>query len=249
MAAFAKPALGTKKQYQPDRGEPHRAESEEIAVAPTELRHVPARKVAVEVHSVEPCDEAKRHENRRDDGQDLHDFVHAHAHVGQMHVHEARGELSVRIESFHQLYRVIMTVSKENVGIAMGVTGVGPGHCAQDLTGWGYRAPQDAQIVTNGMYFRDDILGMVCQHSAFDFFQLIGIAVDHWVECLDDCIEHGVGEIGASTLANSPFAIPDPIAQGIEAIPRPLLNGDDEAIADELAPARGVGSVTAYAAR
>jgi len=55
-----------------------------------------------------------------------------------------------KIESLHQLYRVIMAVSEEDVGIAMGVTGVGPGHCAQDLTGWGYRAPQDAQIVTNG---------------------------------------------------------------------------------------------------
>src|SRR3989449_4730333 len=65
-----------------------------------------------DVHSVRAGDESQRQDDRRDDGERLHDFVQAVAHDGEVDLHETGADLAKRVEAVERLDHVVVDVAE-----------------------------------------------------------------------------------------------------------------------------------------
>jgi small-conductance mechanosensitive channel len=80
-AAAPDPALAPEVDQEQCDDHHHRAQGHQVAKAPAQFRHIPWGS-RVEVHAVEPRDEAEGDEEGRDDSQHFHDLVHPVADAG-----------------------------------------------------------------------------------------------------------------------------------------------------------------------
>ncbi|MBU5635254.1 EAL domain-containing protein [Geomonas sp. Red69] len=86
----------------------HEAEGEHgrVAVGPFQLRHL------LEVHAVPPHHEGKRHEDGRDDGQNLHHLVEPVGDAGKVDVEHPREHLAQRLQGVEHLDDMVVEVAQ-----------------------------------------------------------------------------------------------------------------------------------------
>lgn len=107
------PASPPKDKYQDGSQESHQAQGIQIAEGPAQFGHIPGVR-GVEIHPEDSRDEAQGHEDRGDNRQHLHDFIHANAGHRKVVVPQIRADVVVDFQHFEDLDRVIIAIAEEH---------------------------------------------------------------------------------------------------------------------------------------
>lgn len=110
----SQPLLSFKVEEHQQGHNEHEAHGQGVAVGPVELGHVPATGLGIEIHAVDACDEGERDEDGGDDGEHLHDFVHAVAEGRHVHVVQAENRFAQVFDVVDDLGHVIVHVAQED---------------------------------------------------------------------------------------------------------------------------------------
>lgn len=83
---FGEPTFAVEIEEQPSGREEHETKARGVSIDPVEFGHVEGGVLSIEVHAVEPSDEAEWDEDGGHDCENLDDFVHAHVGSGEAEV-------------------------------------------------------------------------------------------------------------------------------------------------------------------